>query len=355
MKLKLFGMGAGMLALMLIVVMPAVLAADDDLETPRYVIVNSDGDVDGVVTLDAQPAESSGDQDTEEPKAKTEKPSRYWIGVKLRPVDESLRAQLDIPEDVGMVIDSTFEGSPAAEAGMKRNDIVLNVGDQLLRDPQELIEQVESSGGKELVIKVLRKGKEKAVTVKPAPHPHETGSDVLERDDGITWLQDGVDPQKVLRYPIGVRFFDRAIVLPHGQSVPGAKLPKGMSVTVHREGSEPAKITVKKGDQEWEVSENGLDELPGNIRGIVEPLVHPAPFRIRLDGPQKPGKTAAPKVPRATSLPQGHPPYPTPPQPTRPKNPEQQLDELSRQLHQMQRAIEELRRDHDREDRSDRE
>ena len=359
MKPRPFGVGASMLALMLAVLVPAVVAADEDVvsdvaETLRYLIAEVD-DADGVLTIDAEPAESNSEQDSEESATEKDKPSKYWIGVKLRPVDEPLRAQLDLPEDVGLVVDSTFEGSPADEAGIKRNDIVLEVGDKKLHDPQKLIEQVEKSGGKELAIKVIRKGKETTVTVTPAPHPHETGSDVLERDDVITWLQDGADPQQVLRHPIGVRFFDRAIVLPHGQSFPGTKLPKGMSVTVHREGSEPAKITVKKGDQEWEVPENELDELPGNIRSLVEPLVRPAPFRLRLDGPKGPGKIAPPpQGPRAPGPPKGRAPVPTAAQEPRSRNQEQQLEELSRQLHQMQRAIEDLRREHDREDRGPR-
>ena len=352
MKRRLFGIGASTLAVMLAGFAPAILTAEDDVNTPRYLIVQRDVDVDGVVTIDAQPTDSNSEQDAQEPEEKKEMANKYWIGVKLRPVDESLRAQLDLPEDVGMVVDSTFEGSPAAEAGMKRNDIVLAVGEQQLSDAQKLIEQVEKSGGKELVMKVLRKGDEKTLKVTPAPHPHQTGSDVLERDDVITWLQDGVDPQKILRHPVGVRLFDRAIVLPHGQSIPRAKLPKGMSVTVHREGSEPAKITVKEGEQEWNVSENELDELPANIRGIVEPLIHPAPFRIRLDGPQLPGKAPAPpKVFRAPGRSPVHPPRPAQRPEPDVKNRDRQLEELSRQLNEMQRAINELRRDRDSEER----
>ena len=43
-----------------------------------------------------------------------------------------------------------------------------------------------------------------------------------------------------------------------------------ISVTVTRVEGQPAKITIKRGDQEWTVEEGKLDQLPPDIRALVE-------------------------------------------------------------------------------------
>jgi len=45
------------------------------------------------------------------------------------------------------------------------------------------------------------------------------------------------------------------------------------SVDIYREGKNPAKITVKKGDKQWVIDENELAKLPEDIRREDEPLL----------------------------------------------------------------------------------
>ena len=45
--------------------------------------------------------------------------------------------------------------------------------------------------------------------------------------------------------------------------------PKDLEVTIIKKGDEPAKITVKRGDDQWEVDANSLDKLPEDIRPHV--------------------------------------------------------------------------------------
>ena len=46
-----------------------------------------------------------------------------------------------------------------------------------------------------------------------------------------------------------------------------------MTVTISKQGKEPAKITVKQGDKSWEVTEDDLDQLPEEVRPHVEPML----------------------------------------------------------------------------------
>ena len=272
--------------------------------------------------------------------------AKYWLGIRFKGIDESLRAHLDLPDGVGMQVVGVFDDSPAAMAGIKEHDIVLEINGRPLNDAQKLVQWVEDSGGEEMSIKLLRSGKEKTLNVKPDTHPAQTGSDVIERDEVIHWLEEGVDPEKILRHPIGVRLFNRGLVLPPGERMPGPRLPKGMSVTVHREGDKPAKITVKKGDEEWDVTEGELDELPKDVRTLVEPLVMAAPVRIRLDGRRPAGQPfpGAPPQPAAAPRPP-FPPADTPRHEDRERHVERQLEELSRQMERMQQALKDLERE----------
>jgi hypothetical protein len=50
-------------------------------------------------------------------------------------------------------------------------------------------------------------------------------------------------------------------------------LPANMSVFISKEGDQPAKIVVKRGDQKWEVTEKELDKLPADVRPHVERML----------------------------------------------------------------------------------
>ena len=50
-------------------------------------------------------------------------------------------------------------------------------------------------------------------------------------------------------------------------------LPENVTVSIVRKGTDPAKITVKKGEQSWEVTEKELSKLPEEVRKLVEPMI----------------------------------------------------------------------------------
>ena len=46
-----------------------------------------------------------------------------------------------------------------------------------------------------------------------------------------------------------------------------------MSVAISKEGDQPAKITVHRGNDKWEVTEKDLDKLPADVRPFVEQML----------------------------------------------------------------------------------
>lgn len=47
-----------------------------------------------------------------------------------------------------------------------------------------------------------------------------------------------------------------------------------MSVQIHRDGNGPAKISVSKDGDSWELTENDLEELPAEVRTQVESMLN---------------------------------------------------------------------------------
>jgi hypothetical protein len=193
--------------------------------------------------------------------------SRYRIGIQCSPASETLHAQLpDLPKDQGLVVEKVIPDSPAGKAGINAHDILLTAGDKPLAQPADLTGLIEAGKGAELSIKLLRGGKQMTVTVKP-----EEEKALAERVHFFDLAPQGLDAQWPQVEPNGKTL-----------SLTGShELPADVSVNIYREGKNPAKITVKKGKQTWEVSENELDKLPEEIRRDVEPLVS-GPLRINL-------------------------------------------------------------------------
>jgi hypothetical protein len=88
------------------------------------------------------------------------------LGVKLVTPSEVLADQLDLPKGQGLVVAEVFDGSEAARAGLKLNDVLLELnGKAVARDVdavRKLVEEIKPSVPIEAV--VLRKGKK--VTIK---------------------------------------------------------------------------------------------------------------------------------------------------------------------------------------------
>ena len=103
-----------------------------------------------------------------------------YIGLQLVPLtakiarehNEDPNALLQLPERSGALVQSVVQGSPAETAGLRRGDLVIEAGEQPVKDPQALLEQVEASTlGEALKLKVLRQGREQDLAVKPAALP----------------------------------------------------------------------------------------------------------------------------------------------------------------------------------------
>jgi hypothetical protein len=94
-----------------------------------------------------------------------------YLGVVAKPVSAAVRAQLDLPEGVGVSVEAVAAGSPADKAGVKPFDVIRMFGDQLIVSNEQLTTLVKAAGaGTKVTLEVLRGGRERVVEAVLAEH-----------------------------------------------------------------------------------------------------------------------------------------------------------------------------------------
>ncbi len=262
-----------------------------------------------------EPRSKDEDQKKEELTEKRDSVSSFWLGIGCEEVDESLRAQLDLPENQGLVVHGVAPESPAAKSGIREHDVLLKVGDKALRKVGDLAAAVKAAGEKELTIEILRGGKSMTVTAKPEKRPEAKGLEhilphgaewdelgrLLDRDwgdeveRGLGLLRRRLEPGE-----------DRDVLL--WRFGPGMLIreafPDDLSVTITKKGKEPAKVVVEKGSDRWEATSDDLDKLPKEVRPHIERLLgrppgvafvpRPRP-PVRPEGEERPDRPERPR------------------------------------------------------------
>ncbi|HEX8201687.1 MAG TPA: PDZ domain-containing protein [Isosphaeraceae bacterium] len=94
-------------------------------------------------------------------------PETHGIGVAVAGVDETMRVQLDLPEKQGVVVTEVAPESAAAAAGLKEHDVLLKLGDDPVRGPEDLDARFRDRGEEPVAIHLRRGGKETTVRVAP--------------------------------------------------------------------------------------------------------------------------------------------------------------------------------------------
>ena len=98
------------------------------------------------------------------PESTTEE--RYVIGVQCEESSELLRGHLKLGNK-GLVVLEVREETPAAEAGLKKDDIIVSINDKDLESLSQLVATVSESDGSPVKLIVLRAGDRQEISVTP--------------------------------------------------------------------------------------------------------------------------------------------------------------------------------------------
>ena len=248
----------------------------------------------------------------------------FILGVITSPVPPMVKAQVNLPENSGLFVQTIKPNGPAAKAGVQPYDIIIAIDGAAISNTIDLSSKIQSAAGKPQKLTVLRHGKELTldITAQPAdatrqPHGFMFGNPVPPTHQPfIDPLAPNYDPDEDEddpAFPRLQRFMDRqrqqmdlmrqrmeamenamrqgmpgfipfapgqvpapapapapngALTLPPQQlNAPNAQVQSDtFSVQVQKNGNEPAIIKIQENGNEYIVDENSIDQLPENIR-----------------------------------------------------------------------------------------
>lgn len=91
---------------------------------------------------------------------------RGWLGVNIRPMTEEVANALGYDAPRGAVVEAVSDGSPADDAGLRKDDIILSFGDKDITELRDLTRAVATQVPETATqLTVLRKGEEQTLKV----------------------------------------------------------------------------------------------------------------------------------------------------------------------------------------------
>jgi C-terminal processing protease CtpA/Prc len=178
------------------------------------------------------------------------------LGMKLEPVPAVLIEQMGLEKNVGVVLGAVAKDSAAEKAGLKVNDILLQVqGKDIPSDPAELVNQLSRlKEGEKLDFTILRKGKKEKVEGLVVPAEVRLP-----------------DPVAIPRVARGTR-----MTIVNGEVNMTMNFDGGVEIAVtgrfNKTGAlDPTKFTIKDGNETIEAE--SLEKVPEKYRGRAEKLL----------------------------------------------------------------------------------
>jgi serine protease Do len=109
---------------------------------------------------------------------------RGYLGVGIQPVSEEMAQYLGLKETYGALISSIEKGLPADKAGVKAEDIVLEMDGVKIKDHTDFrLRIAERSPGERVKLKVFRNGKTLDINVELAEKPGDRPTNQLSEKE----------------------------------------------------------------------------------------------------------------------------------------------------------------------------
>lgn len=264
---------------------------------------------------------------------------KFWIGIQGDQVDETLRSQLGIEH--GILVRGVMPDSPAAKAGVKTHDILLSVNEKALHEVPDLFEPVGASEGKPIKLTLLRAGKKEAIEVQPEKRPDDRVPETAQQE---IVASETVGPFAAFPQPLRVLFVNPPVAV---DTVP---LPDDVTISITKQGKQPAQISVKRAGESWDITPDQVDQLPPDLRTMVASMlqgsgsirVQPRSSIVYTPAPVPPGPNAngdyVVPAPHVQPFPGPHAPHP-PGQ----DGLKQDVEKLSKEVESLRQAIEQLK------------
>jgi S1-C subfamily serine protease len=193
-----------------------------------------------------------------------EETKRAYLGIRMQRIDGELGEALSVEEGSGVLVGQVMDESPASKAGIQEGDVIVKVDGSDVGSPEMLGELIRSkSDGEKVNVQLMRDGKSKSVTVTLAEAPEEMGNPFGEHQPHPGWFEsaedDDSEPAKmgylgVMTQPLSTELGEYF----------GVKEGKGALVSEVVESSPAAKLGLRAGDVITWIDDREIDG-PGDL------------------------------------------------------------------------------------------
>ena len=195
-----------------------------------------------------------------------------YMGTRSQPVDPALRAQLDLPEGIGLLVKYIEPDGPAAQADLRVHDILEKFDDQILMSTEQLGILIRMrKAGEEVNITALRQGETIRLRVK-------LGERKMGRADVIKW--DRPIPPAAIE---GRQFIED---VPRGQVeaiLKKIREENGVRL-IYSDREHQLRVKFEKGEKHLEASDRkGAVVFEGSIQTDEQRKAVPAAIASKLD------------------------------------------------------------------------
>jgi serine protease Do len=90
------------------------------------------------------------------------------LGLTVQPVTPDVARQLDLKDPSGVVVTRVEPSGPAAEAGLQRGDVIVEVDRKPVKSVDDFEKLTTQSGGKQVLMRVQREGTAMYVALAPS-------------------------------------------------------------------------------------------------------------------------------------------------------------------------------------------
>jgi serine protease Do len=213
-----------------------------------------------------------------------------YAGIEIQEVGEEEAKQSGAELGTGAFVARVLPDTPGAKAGIKPGDVVVAVADKPVRDPDDVIQVVQSTPvGEKIPLTVMRKGRRETLTLEVGRRPAPKEVLATRSDVGDWWRGMRVEALTAeLRAQTGLKESDQ-----------------GAFVREVRDGSPAAQAEIIPGmviDQVGEKKVAGVREFRDAVADIQGPvLVHVIGIGVKViqpPGAEKPDTKSPPEKPK---------------------------------------------------------
>jgi serine protease Do len=177
---------------------------------------------------------------------------RGWLGIRVQDVSPQLAASLGLTRNPAemAVVTEIGDGSPAAEAGIKSGDVILEVNTKPVPKSQDFPSLIaDTAPGQKVTLKIIREKKEQTIPVKIGELPEE---DALQKAETR-------DPE------IGVRV---QRITPEAARRLGLTSTKGLLIVEVQPGSPADQVGLEPADVIREVNQRPVNNISDFERAV---------------------------------------------------------------------------------------